>query len=181
MTTDQRLARLERQNARMKVAVAGMAVVLAVVLLIGAGQDQGKPKVLEEVRARRLVVEDDKGIAKVTIRSGGIRITTMKASVNLGPDGLQLLGASGSTVGLYSSPVAGLTLYRQVARLGLRLRLNPRDGSPAVCLFDKNGRVRCILGAPGADTIPEDPVHDRPESSLVMYDADGNPIFTAPK
>lgn len=48
MTTDQRLMRLERQATKIKAAVAGMAVVLAVVLLIGAGQDQDKPKVLED-------------------------------------------------------------------------------------------------------------------------------------
>jgi len=61
MTTEQRFKRLERQNAKMKAAVAGMAVVLAVVLLVGAGQDQDKPKVLEEVRARRFVVVDRSG------------------------------------------------------------------------------------------------------------------------
>jgi len=58
MTTDQRLERLERQNRWMKVAVASMAVVLAVVFLIAAGQDQEKDraKVLEEVRAKKLVL-----------------------------------------------------------------------------------------------------------------------------
>ena len=53
MTTDQRLERLERQNRWMKVAVASMAVVLAVVFLIAAGQDQEKVKVLEEVKAKK--------------------------------------------------------------------------------------------------------------------------------
>ena len=61
MNTDQRLQRLERQNAKMKAAVAGMAVVLAVVLLVGAGQEKDKPKVLEEVRVKKFVVVDQKG------------------------------------------------------------------------------------------------------------------------
>ena len=40
MTIEQRFQRLESQNAKMKAAVAGMAVVLAVVLLVGAGQER---------------------------------------------------------------------------------------------------------------------------------------------
>ena len=61
MTIEQRFQRLERQNAKMKAAVAGMAVVLAVVLLVGAGQDKDKPKVLEEVRAKKFVLVDSTG------------------------------------------------------------------------------------------------------------------------
>jgi hypothetical protein len=71
MTTDQRLERLERQNWWMKVAVASMAVVLAVVFLIAAGQDEekDKPKVLEEVRAKRFVAVDESGRETVVIGS----------------------------------------------------------------------------------------------------------------
>jgi hypothetical protein len=67
MTTDQRLARVERQNAQMKVALAGMAVVLAVVLLVAAGQDQDKPKVLEEVRAKKFVLVDNAGNPRASL------------------------------------------------------------------------------------------------------------------
>jgi len=61
MTTDQRLARVERQCSLFKAGFALVTVALAVVLLIGAGQDQDKPKVLEEVRAKRFVVQDETG------------------------------------------------------------------------------------------------------------------------
>ena len=79
MNTDQRLQRLESQNAKMKAAVAGMAVVLAVVLLVGAGQEKDQPKVLEEVRAKRFVLVDKQGKRRgmMSCDQSGVRLGLM--------------------------------------------------------------------------------------------------------
>ena len=61
MTTEERLARLERQNRWMKAAGAVLVLVFVGVLLAGAGQDKDKPKVLDEVRAKAFVVVDKDG------------------------------------------------------------------------------------------------------------------------
>jgi hypothetical protein len=114
MTTDQRLARLERQNAWMKATVAGMAVVLAAVFLVAAGQDRDKPEVLEEVRARRLILLDRESrqflrieksgkVARLTMRGGeegSAAVTVVAASIDkeLGYSGIWL-SASGKPWG----------------------------------------------------------------------------------
>jgi len=59
MTTDQRLAKLERENRIIKAAGLVLLLALGACLLLGAGQDE--PKVLEEVKAKRFVVQDEMG------------------------------------------------------------------------------------------------------------------------
>ena len=61
MTTDQRLARLERQCRLFKAGFALTAITLVTVLLVGAGQDQEKPKVLDEVRTKSLLICSEDG------------------------------------------------------------------------------------------------------------------------
>jgi len=193
MTTDQRLARLEKQCRFFKAGLALVTVALAVVLLIGAGQDQDRPKALEEVRAKRFVVVGGDGGEVVWLNWNGLTVRTARPDegggrrevVSVTRNGLAVHDRTGSTTGavlaLTNHEHPALTLWQKWGQVRLQMRLSPKDGSPAICLFDDNRRVRCILGAPRCDTFPEDPAHDCPESSLVMYDADGNPIFKAPK
>jgi len=67
MTTEERLARLERENRWMKLGGGVLLLALVAVLFVGAGQEKDKPKVLEEVRARKISVVDDAGKMRVGI------------------------------------------------------------------------------------------------------------------
>jgi len=163
MTTEQRLARVERQNARMKVAVAGMAVVLAVALLIGAGQDQHKTKVLEEVWAKKFVLVDD-GKARITLSSSSENPsltlddkdgkTRMRLSLGQGMPDIRLFDKSGKKgAGIAVTDLAG----------------------PQIYFADRAGKRRAVMGyrrtEPGAIGYP----------FLHLYDEDGKVVFKLPK
>jgi hypothetical protein len=71
MTTDQRLARLERQCRLFKAGFALTAITLVTVLLVGAGQEQEKGKVLDQVRTREFILVDEKGKERGRMWAGG--------------------------------------------------------------------------------------------------------------
>ena len=61
MTTDERLARLERENRCMQLGGVVLLLALVAVLLVAAGQEKEKPKVLEEVMAKKFYVIGENG------------------------------------------------------------------------------------------------------------------------
>jgi len=130
MTTEERLARVERQCMMFKAGFALVTVALAVVLLIGASQDQDKTKVLEEVRAKRFVLLDEAGKDR-----GGL------ATTKDGP-GLVLWNENGK-------PSVNLIAERLGASLALsdktgtrRLNLDTSAGGTVLALADENGADR---------------------------------------
>jgi len=60
------------------------------------------------------------------------------------------------------------------------LELSSRESGSRVQLFDKNGMGRTVLGSLSLETIKTGEVHNRPESSLVLFDKDGKIIWSIP-
>ena len=161
MTIEQRFKRLERQNAKMKAAVAGMAVVLAVVLLVGSGQE--KPKVLDEVSAKQFVVTDDMGKTRAVFNCGF-------ASPNLymyDKNGKVVIQLGIPEISGVSYPCITLHGKDQTNRASLGLC---RNGLPVLELRDNDNKTRAIFGFPSKSS---------PEISL--FDKSGKVIFKAPE
>jgi len=171
MTTDQRLARLEKQCSLLKAGFALVTVALAVVLLIGAGQDQVKPKVLEEVRAKRFVMVDKDGKPRG-------ELGVFKDVPNL-----VLADENGKyRVGLgVSKDGPGLSFRDKEGEQRLTLGLSDGLGGPSLALSDRAGLHRAVLGCDVAVNETTDVEHKYPESTLTLYDASGKVIFQAPK
>jgi len=62
----------------------------------------------------------------------------------------------------------------------LELGLGLPDGNPILSLADKEGTTRATLGATSTKTLATGVVHQRPESSLVLSDKEGNVLWQAP-
>jgi hypothetical protein len=140
MTTDQRLERLERQNRWMTAAVASMAVVLAVVFLVAAGQDQekDKPKVLEEVRAKRVAIVDNAGNDRIILDApeGRARLAMFTGASEDKP---QL------ALGVESGGVSVVALFDERGALRADLTLQP-SGVVGYHVYDVDGAHRIHLG-----------------------------------
>jgi hypothetical protein len=165
----------------MKVAVAGMAVVLAVALLIGAGQDQDKTKVLEEVRAGRFLLVDEENVERgvcSTSAEGKVACFFMhdnkgiaRFQVIVTPDGNTTMFVRG---GKMDPPFVQLhATARGTSRLSVRagngrggIDIGFRDDSPfAISIMDRTDRLRTKL------TLPE-----YCDWAVECFDQDGKPI-----
>jgi hypothetical protein len=174
MTTDQRLERLERQNRWMKVAVASMAVVLAVVFLIAAGEDQEKDKVLEEVRAKKLVLVDEQNVERGMMSCERNRVELRLQYSN---------GKSALRIAVRENKIRTDTVNSDRYNTDIRL-FDAETGNATVRLSTTNGeRTRLRLDAPGERNqswIDLEVPHDR-DPDIVVRGKDGKPIFKAPK
>jgi len=158
MTTDQRLARVEKQCTLFMAGFALVTVALAAVLLIGAGQDQDKPKVMEEVRARKLVIVGKNGSNRIILdaeKDPRLRMFTgtekEKPRLVLGAaaDGTATLtfldnkGTVRASVTLLPSGVVGFRVYEAdgVPRVSLGL-----DYGAELRFIDAAKRNRLIMG-----------------------------------
>jgi len=178
MITDQRLSRLERQNARLKVVVAGMAVVLAVVFLVAAGkyEDQDKPGVRKEVRAKRFVVVDEEG------RNRGL------IAVKKGSPGIAFVDAAGrlrAGLGCSDQAGSGLTLWDPGTESFFRIGQLP-TGCMGLQLLGGEGDARIELRSnpahPRTLATDENPNPEWPrQPTIVIYDKKGLIVFEAPE
>jgi hypothetical protein len=156
MTTEQRLARLERENRWMRRLGAVAVAVAAAVFLVGQGKD--KPRVVE---AQKFVLRDSEGKsrAELSLRErGGV--------------GLDLRDGAGT-------PRASLLLLRPDApMLALRdgsgrsrLVLSAADeGATDMLIKDARGNARVLLG-----------VSHRGSGGIEVYAPNGTVIWKAPK
>jgi hypothetical protein len=169
MTTDQRLERLERQNRWMKAAVASMAVVLAVVLLVAAGQDRekDKPKVLEEVRAKKFVVSDSLGHEHgklyfddatppgyVALDLHAAKDTMVRVSSQAGDSG-------GAGFGIYHDGKPRFTCAFAHAK-----------GQPSLFMLDENGKARAglFINDEGSPVLSIGDKHGKKRANLFFQD-----------
>jgi hypothetical protein len=175
MTTDQRLARLERQCRLLKAGFALTAITLVTVLLVGAGQDQEKGKVLEEVRAKKFVLVDEnrKTRGQLDISEGRSRLTLFSAEKKAlaflsttaeGSSGLCFLDQEGkprAVIGYASSDAP-----------------KPHQEQAKLELLDKNGIARANLAV-----LPEGQslLHFRDRSDVtrafLCVERDGRPVL----
>jgi hypothetical protein len=155
MTTEERVKRLEREVRWTRVGGAVTAVALACVVLVGAGQEQDKPEVLDEVRARSFMLVDEAGSSRAVLKTfdGGtslvLRAKDGKNSVYLGTE----------------NGAAKLSLYDGGTRVFPRVMLSAHG--------DRNGFL-CFWDPAKSDVPPKGP------SMGLMFDSgETNAFFVA--
>ncbi|MBN2489276.1 MAG: hypothetical protein JXQ29_00300 [Planctomycetes bacterium] len=166
MTTDERLARLERQCRLFKTGFALTAITLVTVLLVGAGQDQEKAKlpVFEEVCAKRFVVMAEDGTPR-----GALAAERYGASLQLHDSKKEVQAELSVRTRLEGSAIgsivagAGLTMDSY----GSRIDILNTPGIPQIAV--SNGEFSAHLAVP-----KEGP-------TLVFGAKDGKVIFKAPQ
>jgi hypothetical protein len=134
MTTEQRLARLERENRWIRrIGAVCLALVAAVFLM---GQDKAKELPDLEVRSlevRTLVVKDKDGKVRAALRAR--------------PDGAPTLslsdkdGGTRALLATWPDGSPGLCLYDKDSKRRALLALRLGDGSPSLRLFDAKGKL----------------------------------------
>ena len=72
-----------------------------------------------------------------------------------------------------------LTFVDKGLQQRLRLMITP-DGRPSIGLYDENGTNRMTLGCTDLETIKTGSVEKRPESSLILFDKDGEVMQKLP-
>lgn len=161
----QRLDRLERERRWWKVTGVGSAVVMALVLLLGAAPR----KAPDEIRARRVVVVDGEGRERITLGwyfGYGLKIIGKDDKTRIS---LEDWDNGQTELGLHSQQGS--------ARVKLTVR---SDGSPSLSLFDPPLAPRAVLGAIGLENPATGVREERPASSLVLFGRDGPVVWRAP-
>ena len=174
MNLEQRLARLERANRRMKRIGALVLVVAAAALLSGAAQG----KELPHLEVASLTVKDQDGDVRAKLSpletgaslnlydKGGKTQAEFRTVADVG-SGLILAGKDGVqatlTVGAGSS---ALDLYDKDGKVRAGLTVLG-DGSPSLLLFDKEETPRAVLDTGTTKTAA---------GTLTLYDAKGDVI-----
>jgi len=189
MDLEARVQRLERQSRWLKVILVCVCILAGVVCVVSQlGRLAGR----HEIRANRFVVTDANGRSRATFgftQSGlGLRLLDQndnllaKLAVVDGAPRVELLDKEGVrrvNLGLYVDDDPALILHD--ADGDMRLVMKASEAGPTLTLLDDNKQSRAILGA-FMDTDrygDSDPVQ-RPESSLRMYDPDGELLWTCP-
>ena len=191
MDLEQRLARLERTNRRMKRIGALVLVVAAAVLLSGAAQGKDLP----HLEVGSLTLKDKAGKMRASLRAradGPVWLALFdkdektRARLFAAADGrprLALLGKAGerqATLTVFADGSPGLLLHDKDGKPRATLTV-VADGSPSLALFDKDGNQRATLGVTGT-------VHKRTGAetktsagTLTLFDAKGDVLWQAPR
>ncbi len=200
MTLDERLDRLERdlerarRRFRWSAIVTGVAVVgLAAWLLAGPKGYAATEKMrgtLEEVRTRRLVIEDEAGKVRA-----GLYVTKDGAALGLYDEagkGRALMGVAkdGAALGLFDEAGrgrAGIEVTNDGAALALcdeagrdRARMNVTKDGAGLHLADGKGTGRLALGASAMKT-PAGKTIRLPESTITLFGPDGKVVWQVPR
>jgi len=162
MTIDQRLAKLERENQIINGAGAVLLLALGACLLLGGRQDT--PKVVEDVRAKRIVIVDDEGKARITLSS-----SSEQPSLSLfDKDGKARMRLS------LGQGMPDIRLFDKSGKKGAGIAVTDLAG-PQIYFADRAGKSRAVMGyrrtEPGAIGYP----------FLHLYDEDGKVVYKAPK
>ena len=168
MTTEERLAKVERELGRAKRRIIWLPLAvmgLAAGVWLWAGAFEGRMAsaqvggaAVKEVCANRFVLEDENGkvhAALIVGKAGPGPVLSLYDAVGE-PRAMLSVGKDGPVLSLYDA--AG----KERAALGVN-----KDGS-GLSLIDENGKVRIGLGV----------FADRPV--LLLYDEAGKPIWSAP-
>lgn len=191
-----RVARLETQNRHFKQAGSFVAVLLLTAIVLVRANQGG---VKEVVEAREFVLVDDdgneRGLWTTVVEDGAPYLSLLDKNgglrslwaVDNDSSSLSLDSHNGRVIVLNATN-AGTTLeLGRTAPVKTSDSIEIKEGislavpSPSITLWDKNGKIRAILGA-AATVIPQigGVVHKHPESSLHLFDEDGKVLFEAP-
>jgi hypothetical protein len=204
MTIEERLENLERETGRLKRRNRWL---LGAILLVAGGlvfplffettasraraQAEGTAK---EIRAKRIVVEDENGKSRIMLSAGNnspmmsladedgnSRITLFWSKISTG---LMIYGenyknlASLSAIKVGAGLAAGLVVCDENGNP--RIRLNAFKDGPKLTILDENGKDRFAAGNAQTET-PDGKTITYPESSLILFGPDGKVIWSAIK
>lgn len=177
---NERLARIERENRRMKMVGALMLALIAGVFLLA---QTTPPTVQETVMAKSFTLVDGSGNIRAALAvkddgSAGLRYYDLegkpRAFFDIGADGSPYLGffkdgKPRATFSTLADGTPGLWVYDKDGE-GRAFLCTNEDGSPGLSLFDKDGKVRGAFGVL-ADGTP----------TLAFFDKDGKTTWSARK
>jgi hypothetical protein len=191
MTIEERVEKVEMELARAKrrnrLLLAG--VLLAVVLLAVGATTPGVASREDVVKAKQFILVDvnDKTRAELSVTAMGPVLGLFdkkgiaRAILSVPEDGpgLSLSNENGKIRAILSVPEDGpmLYLYDESGKAHTGLVMF-KDGS-SLNLSDKNGKTRATLGR-SQTTTPDGKTITYPESSLLLFDPNGNVIWMAP-
>lgn len=164
---DRRLKKLEREGRWWRALAVGSVALVALAFLVGAS---GAKNVQEEVRAKRFVVVDSDGESRGVLHLseyGSLRLDlydvkdVLRASLYLGKQG---------------SPALNMFDEKGNMRASLGVR---SDGKATLGLYDVEG-LRAVLGYTKLEAMGSGKTGERPVSSLVLFDENGNVVWRAP-
>ncbi len=184
----ERIERLEGQNRRTKMLVGGVTFVLAVLLVLGQAASD-KPPTPQIVTAEmfRLTTPDGKlcGLWASHAVAGHLLgkenwPVVLGEKVEPSDATLMMLDKDRKTIvtiGTFGGE--GVITVRDGKRP--RLVAKVENGLPSLRLIDRTGTVRATLGATSTTSVRSGLEHKHPESSLLLFDKEGNVLFEAPK
>ena len=148
-----RLEKLERENRRLKIVGGLVVAVLASMALVGAVMPQEIPEVIE-ARSFRAVNEN------------GHLVTLMS------PIGVRHF--YGDQIPVFSMNIKGI--FFSDSNRTMRVRIFEEG----IAYFDENGELRAQLGV-ATLTTPATGAETHYPAAVVLYDAEGNVIWQAPR
>ena len=185
MDLEQRLARLERANRRMKRLGTVVLVVAAAVLLSGAAQGKelqhlevGSLALMDKAgKVRATLAEEDGAVALAFYGRDGRRRAVLSMHAD-GSPGLLLYDKNGKPRAVLSvfENSAALLLFDKDGKTRATLGVDADGREVGLRLYDKAAEPRAVLGATttGAKTRTA-------ESALTLFDAKGEVIWQAPR
>jgi hypothetical protein len=152
MTVEERLARLECENRRLKVTGFLVIAIAASVFLMG------QVSIPSEVTAQRFTLVNGAGvrIGELTPDSGGLPFLMLYEPGQTLPVvtmGLAPFAASGDQPRRVGGPLLDLAAAPAGSSSAARIQLTVVDGIPSVLLYDRNGKGRISLSIDGAPSI----------------------------
>lgn len=192
-STDGRLEHLQKEVVAAKhryhrpiLVILAVSAVMLLVAWTGKTVEEG-PNV---IRTQKLVLEDSTGKVRATLgpgieNSAMLRVYDPKGearvTLTVAEDGpyLILADSQGTARGALGVSREGPGLMMLDAEGAVRAVLDVTGAGPKLTLQDEDGGPRAVLGI-GETTTADGRTTKHPESSLRLYTADGNMIWSAP-
>ncbi len=190
MDLEQRLARLERANRRMKRIGALVLVVAAAVVLSGAAMRKYR-----HLEVGSLTLKDKAGKVRATLAAeadGAVALALYgrdgkpRARLSALPDGspgLLLYDKAGETRAVLSvfENSAALLLFDKDGKPRATLGVDADGREVGLGLYDKDGETRAVLGVTTRVDKPTGVKTKTAESALTLFDAKGDVLWQSPR
>ena len=171
MDIERRVERLERENRRLKVAGGAVVAVLLTVALVGAVMPQEIPEIIE---ARGFRVIDADGTMRVLMTAEAILYSDESGQLRVG------MTADGIGYGDENGEVRVFMNADAIAYADENGTLRASMTAEGISYFDENDNGRVQLGRAEIVT-PSTGAETTYPAAVVLYDAEGNVIWRAPR